>query len=125
MFVIDCQTLFNLVGNFLKLFFFVLFSLFCLCVQPRQVQRRVIESTRLLEQSQRRLAALEQERFYLGITKEELEKPCPAVYNSIGKVFILMTQDEARADVERRIKDLDEETAAVTVCSFLCTHTNR
>ena len=73
----------------------------------------MIESTRLLEQSHRRLAALEQEKFYLGIAKEELAKPTPAVYNSIGKVFIIMSQEEAQADVEKRLKLLDEETAAV------------
>ena len=84
--------------------------------QPAQVQRRVIESTRLLEQAHRRQAALEQERFYLGITKEELDKPTPAIYNSIGKVFILVTPEEAKADLQKRIHDLDEESAAVAVC---------
>ena len=88
------------------------------------MQRRVIESTRLLEQAHRRQAALEQERFYLGITKEELDKPTPAIYNSVGKVFILMSQEEAKADLQKRMHDLDEESAAVVVCGcqHRCTH---
>ena len=61
---------------------------------------------------------LEQQRFFLDIVKEELDKPCPAVYTSVGKVFILQTQDETKEDLAKRMKELEEEEAAVNVCDL-------
>ena len=80
-------------------------------LDPRLIERRMIESTRLLEQAQHRKVQLSRERYYVELTEKELEKPSPALYRTVGKVFLSMTPEEATEDVKSKLKMIDEEIA--------------
>ena len=80
-------------------------------MDPRQIERRMIESTRLLEQAQHRKVQLAKERYYVELTAKEIETPSPALYRTVGKMFLSMTPEEAREDVAGKLKMLDEEIA--------------
>ena len=81
----------------------------------RQTERRFVEAAKLLDAVQQKKMFVERERLRAQLTLQELETPSKSVYQSVGKMFIIVPVDDVKKELNESITKADAQIKDIEV----------